>query len=151
MRTVLIIVSILGLAAVIGAVIVGRSTFDGTVVDRPYEQGLEYDAVQKERAASGWSVNIVTPSFRVGKNDLLIKVTDRLGLPLEVDALSVTVSRPSSAAYDQTYATLRTDTGRFSTEINLPLYGYWDARMQVTQQNKTITFEHRIFADHEKK
>jgi nitrogen fixation protein FixH len=151
MRTALIIVSLLGLSAVIGAIIVGRSTFDGTVVDRPYERGLEYDAVQKERAASGWSVKIVTPSFRMGRNVLVIEVTDRLGLPLEADGLSVTISRPSSAAYDRTYAALRTDAGRFSTEINLPLFGYWDARMQVTQEHKTISFEHRIFADEGKK
>ena len=68
MKAALIIVTLIGLSAVIGAVIVGRSTFDGTVVDRPYERGLEYDAVQREKAASGWSVHIATPSFRVGRN-----------------------------------------------------------------------------------
>jgi nitrogen fixation protein FixH len=151
MKALLIIVTIIGLAAVIGAIIVGRSTFDGTVVDRPYERGLEYDAVLKERDASGWSVRIVTPSFRVGRNDLVIEVTDRQGLPLEVTGLSVTISRPSSAAYDRTYRTTGTDAGRFKTEINLPLYGYWDAKMHVVQKNTTITFENRIFAEQEKR
>lgn len=151
MKAALTIVSVIGLSAVIAAILVGRSTFDGTVVDRPYERGLQYDAVLKETAASGWSVNILPLSFHTGRNELLIEVTDRQGLPLNAAGVAVVMSRPSTAAYDRTYAAMTIAPGRFRTELNLPLYGYWDAKIQVTQENHTIIFDKRIFAVQEKK
>ena len=146
MKALLITVVFIGIAAVAGTIIVGMSTFDGTVVDKPYEQGLAYDAMQKEREASGWNVDILNPSFSVGRNDLLISVTDRDGRHLTNIGISLTISRPSSAAYDRTYKTVQTEDGQFKAETDLPLYGYWDARIQVTSKEKHITFERQIFA-----
>ena len=146
MKTLLIIVSIIGLAAVVGAIVVGRSTFDGIVVDKPYERGLTYDAVQKEREASGWVVDIVDPSPVVGRNELIISATDGKGSPLPDAEISLTISRPSSASYDRTYAAVRTTRGQFRAEIELPLYGHWDVKIRVKAEGKNITFEREVFA-----
>lgn len=54
MKILIIIVGIIGFSAVIGAVIFGMKTFDGLVVDKPYETGLLWDKMQKSRnLASG--------------------------------------------------------------------------------------------------
>lgn len=146
MKTLLIIVSIIGLAAVIGAIVVGRNTFDGIVVDKPYERGLAYDAAQKERETSGWVVDIVDPSPVAGRNELIISATDRNGNPLTDAEMSLTISRPSSATYDRTYAAVRTTKGQFRAEIELPLYGHWDVKIRVKADGKDITFERKVFA-----
>ena len=151
MKTLLILVAIIGIAAVLGAIVVGNSTFDGTVVDNPYESGLAYDAVQKEREGSGWIVAIVNPSGHVGKNDLMISVTDKDGRHVSATDVTLTISRPSSTVYDKTYTTIRTDAGLFRAEITLPLHGYWDAKIHITAEGKSITFERKFLAEQDKK
>ena len=147
MKMVLLIVSVIGLAAVIGAIVVGRNTFEGTVVDMPYERGLSYDAVQKERETAGWVVDIVDPSPVVGRNELIISVTDRNGKPLSDAEVSLTISRPSSAAYDRTYTAVRKQEGQFRAKIELPFYGYWDVKVIVTAEGRNIPFERILFAE----
>jgi nitrogen fixation protein FixH len=47
---VLIIVSVLALAATISALIIGVKSFEGLVVEKPYETGLAWDEMQKQKA-----------------------------------------------------------------------------------------------------
>ncbi|MBI5741682.1 MAG: FixH family protein [Nitrospirae bacterium] len=53
MKTLIITVSIFALSAVVGAIVVGVNVFDGVVVEKPYETGLEWDRIQNEQADSG--------------------------------------------------------------------------------------------------
>jgi len=94
MKRVLAVVTLIGLAAVIGAFVIGMRTFDGTVVDKPYEHGLAYDAVHHEKESSGWIAEIVNRQFTIGTNTLLLSVTDRNRRPVTDVEISVVVSRP---------------------------------------------------------
>jgi nitrogen fixation protein FixH len=47
---VLVIVSVLALAATIGALVIGMKSFEGLVVEKPYETGLAWDEIQKQKA-----------------------------------------------------------------------------------------------------
>lgn len=147
MKFLLIIVSIIGIGAVIGAVVVGIRTFDGTVVDKPYERGLSYDAVHHEKVASGWNAEILNKEFTIGTNDILLSVTDRNNRSVTEVEVSVVVSRPSSASYDRTYKAAATEKGQFRLTVDLPLYGSWDAKVQVTDRSRSITFEQTLFAE----
>ena len=146
MKKLLVLVSIIGIAAVIGAIVVGTSTFDGTVVEKPYEKGLAWDAEQNERISSGWTVGILPLSPRVGMNDLHVIVTDETGKPLAAEVVLI-VSRPSSKAYDREYRTDRDKKGSYDAPIDLPLYGYWDLDIRVTAGGKIISFRRRLFAE----
>jgi len=145
-KQLLVLVTFIGMAAVIGAIVVGKSTFDGTVVDNPYEKGLVWDAEQKERESSGWRVDMQPPSPTVGRNELHIHVRDRAGKPLASEVM-LTVSRPSSKRYDRQYTALLTEKGSYAVQVDLPLYGYWDLVIRVTAQNKTILFHRTVFAE----
>jgi len=147
MKLLLIIVSIIGLSAVIGAVVVGTRTFDGTVVDKPYERGLAYDAVHHEKEVSGWNVEILNKTFASGTNDILLSVTDRNGKPLTDAEITLSISRPSSKTFDKTYAAVKTGNGQFIAKADLPLYGYWTASVQVTEKGKSVAFEKTLFAE----
>ncbi|NJD55470.1 MAG: hypothetical protein FIA94_03585 [Nitrospirae bacterium] len=146
MKKLLLLVTLIGIAAVVGAVVVGMSTFDGTVVDNPYEKGLAWDREQTERASSGWSVGIMPPSPSAGRNRLYLTVTDRSGKPLS-GKVTLSVSRPSSKSYDREYGTASTEKpGVYTASVEFPLYGYWDLDVRVTVQERTITFRKSIFA-----
>ncbi|MBI5848068.1 MAG: FixH family protein [Nitrospirae bacterium] len=147
MKLLLIVVSIIGLSAVIGAVVIGTRTFDGTVVDRPYERGLAYDAAHHEKEASGWRLDVLNPSFTTGKNDIRFLLTDRNGTPLSDVEIALSISRPSSKDYDKTYAAAKTEQGQYTANADLPLYGYWDAKVQVRDSSRSITFERTLFAN----
>lgn len=146
MKKLLVMVSIIGIAAVIGAIVVGTSTFDGTVVETPYEKGLAWDVEQNERISSGWTVGILPLSPRVGMNDLHVTVTDETEKPLPGKVVLI-VSRPSSKAYDREYRTGRNEKGSYDATIELPLYGYWDLDIRVTAAGKTISFRRTLFAE----
>lgn len=146
MKLLLIIVSIIGFGAVVGAVVVGTRTFDGTVVDKPYERGLSYDAVHHEKEASGWSAEILNRELSIGMNDILLSVLDRNSKPLTDVEVSVLISRPSSRSYDRTYKAVATEKGQFRLSADLPLYGYWDAKVQVRDRSRSVTFERTLYA-----
>ena len=145
MKKLLILVTFIGLAAVIGAIVVGKYTFDGTVVDNPYEKGLLWDNEQKERESSGWNIDIQPPAPTVGRNELHIHVRDRTGKSLAAEVL-LTVSRPSSKRFDRQYTALLTERGSYAVHIDLPLYGYWDLNVRVTAEGKAIVFHRTVFA-----
>ena len=46
---ILVIVSVLALAATIGALVIGMKSFEGLVVEKPYETGLAWDEIQKQK------------------------------------------------------------------------------------------------------
>ncbi|MBI5634934.1 MAG: FixH family protein [Nitrospirae bacterium] len=147
MKLLLVLVTIIGLSAVIGAIVVGTRTFDGTIVDKPYERGLAYDAVHHEKEASGWHVEIMNKELTVGTNDILLSVTDRNGKPLADAGISLSISRPSSKAFDKTYSAVKTEKGQFIAKADLPLYGYWAAVIKVTDGGKSIAFEKTLYAE----
>jgi hypothetical protein len=53
MRTAIILICILALAATLGAIVVGIRTVDGLVVEKPYETGLAWDEIQRQKAKPG--------------------------------------------------------------------------------------------------
>lgn len=53
MRIAIILICILALAATLGAIVVGMRTFDGLVVEKPYETGLAWDEIQRKKTNPG--------------------------------------------------------------------------------------------------
>ncbi len=146
---VLIVVIVLALAATIGAIIIGKRSFEGIVVDKPYEAGLSWDEEQRACRRLGWQVSLTNPSFKVGRNDLLILLKDRAGKPLKHAAVTVTVSRPSTRSYDRSYeaAELHEGEGRYRSSVDLVLFGAWDIVLKVSSADGHCSYDKQIFAD----
>lgn len=146
MRSLIIIISIAVVALTIGTIIVGNRMFDGVVVERPYETGLSWDETKKRQAQLGWKVIIETARLKQGGNELILRLTDREGAALNNASVSVTVSRPSSKAYDQTYRAAALGGGRYRATISLPLIGLWDLQTEITRANDLFTATERVEA-----
>ena len=146
MRSLIIALCILALAATIAAIVVGSRMFEGVVVDRPYEAGLQWDEMQRRTARLGWKIEIETQSFRRGTDELLLRVIDRNGAPLDVRDVAVTLSRPSTRDYDRTYRMTPGGRGRYRASIVIPLVGQWDLRTEITGSDGPFVSVERIEA-----
>jgi len=146
MRNLIVIISIAVAAMTIATIIVGSRMFDGVVVERPYDTGLAWDEAQKRQARLGWKVVVVNANLKVGSNELILVVSDRDGTPLKDATVVVTVSRPSTKAYDRIYRAMPGGGGRYQVPISLPLVGLWDIRTEITRQEDLSTAVARVEA-----
>ncbi|HUI67634.1 MAG TPA: FixH family protein [Nitrospirota bacterium] len=147
MRILIIVICIIALAATIGAIIVGKRSFEGLVVEKPYETGLAWDETRNKQTNLGWTVSVQGARFKTGKNELIVKVVDKSRSLLTDAAVSVTVSRSSTREYDKTYRTIEQSDGRYHASISLPLYGSWDLIIDVSRKNDHSIFKEAIFAE----
>lgn len=146
MKLFVIAVVLIGLGIVAATIIVGQQYFEGVVVENPYDQGLLWDKVQKERIASGWAVAVKNEdSLRPGDTEAVIEVKDGQGRPLGNASVSVRLSRPSTTEYDRRYETLRLADGLYSARVTIPLYGYWDFEVTVRQGERSVPFLQRVY------
>ena len=143
---IIVLICILALAATIGAIVVGSRSFEGIVVDKPYETGLAWDEERRNQESLGWSVDLQKATFKTGKNDLIIMVRDKNGSLLSDAVVSVAVSRPSTRAFDRIYLTVVQPNGRYRTEIDLPFYGNWDLIVDVSRKKERTSFNKMISA-----
>jgi nitrogen fixation protein FixH len=146
-RTIIVIISVIAITATAGTIVVGIKSFDGVVVENPYEAGLAWDETHQNKVALGWNVTIQNGLFRTGKNELSLEALDRNGRQIENATVSVTTSRPSTRTYDKTYRAVRTPDGRFQASVDLPLFGAWDIRVEVNRDKDHCSFNKRIYAE----
>ena len=148
----IVLVCVVALAATIGTIVVGSRSFEGIVVDKPYETGLAWDEARRNRESLGWSVVLQETTYKTGKNDLIVMVRDKNGSPLSDAVVSVVVSRPSTREFDRTYLSVAQEHERRRSPtddiaaIDLPLYGNWDVTIDVSRKNERTSFNKIISA-----
>jgi nitrogen fixation protein FixH len=142
---IIVLSCILAMAATIGAIVVGSRSFEGLVVDNPYETGLAWDSERRNQVNLGWSVALQEATYKTGKNDLIVMVRDKNGVPLEDAVVSIVISRPSTRTLDRTYSTIVQSNGLYRTEVDLPYYGNWDVVIDVNRKKQRTSF-HKIIS-----
>ncbi len=147
MKALIIVIAVIGIAAVAGPIIVGIESFDGTVTENSYEKGLLWDDVQKKKAVLGWNVHIREAEFRTGVNDLIIYVQDKSGRPLAESVIAVMIGRSATSEYDKYADAVKLEEGLYSVKVNFPLYGYWDVTTEISLDKSNLSFEKRIYVE----
>jgi nitrogen fixation protein FixH len=147
MRVIIIFSVTAALMAVFGAVYTGMQSFDGTVTESPYEDGLQWDNLRKRKAELGWTLDIKGDKLFVGRNEVVISLTDKDKRPLAGSSISFMISRPSTSAYDKRFEPVKIEEGVFKAGVDFPLYGYWDLHINVTKGPDSILFKERVFIE----
>lgn len=147
MRTLIIVIVIFILATTAAMIFIGTRSFEGIVVEKPYETGLEWDRTRERKEKLGWSVSMNRTALPIGRNDVIVSASARNGRPLPGAVLAITVSRPSTNRYDRTYAALKQADGRYLAAIELPLPGRWDVIMHVTSGRDQADFKTTLVAE----
>ncbi len=146
MKTLVIVVTIIGLSAVIGSIIVGKLMFDGKVVDAPYETGLRYDELEALKAEL--DLEILNKNLITGENELVFILKDKYGRPLTDPQITLIISRPSTTRYDREYPVSFAGEGRYSSKVLFPFYGYWDIKIRLSYNWKPVILEKRVYVEH---
>jgi nitrogen fixation protein FixH len=145
MHKVILIVLILVVAATAATIMIGTMTFEGTVVKDPYETGLRWDQIQRQRRESGWDVTLLSRHFRTGRNNIALSALDRQGHPLRDAIIDLRLERPSTARDDRVVRALQSQDGTYHATFDIPASGTWTAKIIVSQGTRTIEFEDTLF------
>jgi nitrogen fixation protein FixH len=108
-----------------------QSTFSGLDTDQAYQQGVQYNAILKEAAASaalGWTARTsVTPAGAA--RHIAVTLTDRRGRPVRGLAVTAHLVRPVSTAFDQRLVLRPEGDGIYGADVSLPALGRWELRL----------------------
>jgi nitrogen fixation protein FixH len=132
MKPLLIVAVTLVLGAIGATVYVGSRVSEPTVVDRPYEHGLNYDRERASSARLGLRAAFDATSLRPGGATLTFGLLDKAGAPVADASVAVALTRPAGGG-DQVRGQARSlGGGRYQAAIGFASPGLWDVRLDVT-------------------
>jgi nitrogen fixation protein FixH len=137
--------AIAGVLGVIAATVwIGARVREDTVVAKPYEEGLRYDAERRARAALGLAVALAEPAPDAGAASIAFRLSDGAGQPVDFARVGVELSRP-----DTSRDALRADArgeggGRWVADLAFPAAGAWDVRFDVVRGEDRVRLEKRV-------
>ncbi len=150
MKLTLTIVTLIGVVAVAGAIFMGIKSFDGVVVEQPYERGLQWDRENALREQSGLEVVIMSPELTVGRGTLEVLVKGSDGTAYEGPVI-LRFSRPETTALDRQYEASFKDkgkdtvSGRYEALVELPRHGAWEVSVDLLSGGNTISFMRKVY------
>ncbi len=140
MKLVIAIVAAAGLAAVAGAIWVGTSSFERTVVADPYESGIHHDADRKKAQALGWNVAVDEGSLRAGPEaSLSVTLTGKDGVPIDDAAVVFRVTRPGTSRFDRSATATPSAGGRYGAILPMTEAGFWDLDVVIRRGGESLT------------
>jgi nitrogen fixation protein FixH len=105
-------------------VYIALSTFNGTVTDHPYENGLAYNGeitAREKLSRSGIAPELIVTRLNERRLQVQLRLADRR----RIDNARLRVIRPTQAGLDRHYAMSPNAEGA-SILIDLPAPGLWD-------------------------
>ncbi|NTU42276.1 MAG: hypothetical protein HGA78_04335 [Nitrospirales bacterium] len=147
MKGLLAFIVVVGIGASVGAIVVGGKTFDGTVVEHPYDSAMRWDKSHHEKADLGWSARIDNPQLTTGKNGISLSLRGKDGSPLSGASATVKITRVSTTSYDRKYELRESGNGVYNADVDLPLYGHWGIEIGVTKDGHTVVFNEDVYAE----
>lgn len=143
MRVVFALVILVGLGAVVGAIVIGNRTFDGLVVDEPYEKGLAWDAIRRAQEESGLVLHLEPAAFVTGSHEIVARIESPSG-PLRGAQVALLVTRPHTTAEDERPAVSAAPDGSYRAEVTFGSPGAWELAYTVTGAGVPIEIRRRI-------
>ena len=135
----------------IGLVYAAIHSAPGTVSDRPYEEGVDYDAALARAAAQdalGWhaatALEVATAAIgeaRSGK--LVLDLADRTGAPLTGATVEARLVRPVGAREVTRLALVDQGAGRYAASLETRI-GRWDLHLVARRGSDSFVVTQRI-------
>ncbi len=147
MRIFLLVIVGVVIAATVAMIVIGSRTFEGTVVKDPYETGLRWDEIQRQRRESGWDVSLLSRHVRTGRTDVALSVRDRNGRPLAGAVVQVQLRGPASSGTMSTARAEERNDGNYHAVLEIPERGPWTTTITVTRDGRSVAFEDTLFVE----
>jgi nitrogen fixation protein FixH len=143
-----VIFAVNGTMAYLGAI-----SFTGLTTEQAYEKGRTYNtelARVEAQKKLGWKANLKAVSlpaegrYLIELNLTMNQADQEPVTGGKVDALLV---RPTHEGHDQTVTLTETKSGTYSGNVELPLAGQWEVRIELTAPGGEYRFAQRISVD----
>ncbi len=143
-----------GVIMAVNAVMVGVAlqSWTGLVETQSYRKGLDYnDSLDRERAqgALGWRSTVALApdeAAAAGTYRLSLRLSGADGAAIAGRTVAVTLSRPVGE-YPPVTAELREgEAGTYSTALNLPMPGNWQAEFTIAREPRDYLVRARLWA-----
>jgi nitrogen fixation protein FixH len=144
MKALVVAVCLVGLAAVAGPIVVGMRTFEGTVVEHPYERGLAWDGELARRRESGLEVRLANTTYGTGTARVALSIGGAAAGGVGDGDVAVRVRRPETAEHERTVPARRHADGAWAAEVPLPVPGRWELAVLVERPGGRIDFPFAI-------
>lgn len=132
----------LGVAAVnIIFVYKATETHTGTVIDQPYERGLEYNktlTAATAQAGFSWGVDVQMKKVAALEYELTFIAGDRRGNTVPLDGFDILVLRPVNAS-DDLHPEFKAETpGKYTGHVIFPKPGRWEIKVKAVRGAETF-------------
>jgi nitrogen fixation protein FixH len=112
-----------------------------------YTKGLAYNdrlAEAQAQAAEGWhtALNFEPRGGQAGR--LAFQLTDRNGVALNAAEVVARVVRPTSEGHDFAVELPSLGEGRYAADVDFPLPGQWEIRLEATHPSGSFRLHKRI-------
>ncbi len=118
-------------------------TYTGIVAVEPYRKGLQYNqriAADEAQTALGWQ-----DALEIARDgQVTLRMTNRLGAPVEGLHVTGSIGRPSTASHDTRLAFEETRPGTYATRIVPPDAGAWIVNLEARTGAAPETVAHQL-------
>lgn len=124
-----------------------ESTFSGLDTEQSYKEGIEYNAILKEAAASaalGWNAKTEFGEIAGGRH-VAVAITDKDGRPVEGLRIRAHLVRPVSTEFDQLLTLRPEGRGVYGADVALPAGGSWELRLSASRGETNWQAVQRVF------
>jgi nitrogen fixation protein FixH len=145
-----LLVPFFGIVFSVNAVMVwiAITTWTGLETTGAYRLGIDYNRTleaAKAQAALGWQVDLALARAAPGRALVELSLADREGEAIGAAAVTAAFVRPTHAGHDRKVALPHGGEGHYRAEVELPLPGQWDVRLEARNGTKVYRLHERFF------
>lgn len=129
-------------------IVIALTSWPGLETKDAYQRGLGYNRTIEaaaDQAALGWRVDFAFEPSGERRGVLRLDLADRLGNLLQDAAVRAAFVRPIQDGYDVVVDLPHHHDGRYLAEVELPLAGQWEVRVQAVEGGHTYRLRDRIY------
>ncbi len=130
-------------------VVLALQSWSGLSTDDAYRRGLTYNETLRQAEAQralGWQARADLAPLADGRARLSIVFTDRADAPVDGLVIVGQLRRPSREGADRAVELASQGSGRYGTDVDLPLRGQWDLHLRAdSADGKTFILEDRLW------
>ena len=123
------------------------NTWTGLGTDDAYVKGLAYNetlAASEAQAKQGWQAELDYRANAPLAGRLTLDLKDRHGTAIENAEVTALIVRPTHEGHDFPAALGQNGEGRYAADLNFPLAGLWEIRLEVVHERGTHSLAKRL-------
>jgi len=140
LKLALVVSIVFGLMAVVGAIVAGSLTFDGTVTEAPYETGLLWDQIRHEKSELGWNPRLTVNRYVTGRNRIVFTLSGPSGVPVPTEDVIVEAGRIDTNQFNRVLTTCRAEAAAYECDATFPVPGRWEFRFRWKGNPEQVYF-----------